>query len=1357
MNGNTLMITNTPGAIINWQQFSIQQNEITRFIQQNAASTVLNRVTGGNPSAILGQLLSNGRVFLINPSGIAFGKGAIVDVAGLTASTLNISDADFASGRMRFAGAGTEGKLTNAGTLRTAEGGHVYLIAPNVENQAGGVISTPKGEVVIAAGKTVELVNSQTPDIHVEFNAPANEAVNAGEIVAASGRIGVYGTLIRNSGVVSASRAVVGDGGKIVFKAVKDVTLDASSRIEANGAKGGDVTIQAETGTLLAQGVIEAKGAEQKGGEIRLLAKQVGLIGNAEVDASGARGGGSVLIGGDFHGDNADVPNAQRAYVGPDAVIRADAVEEGDGGKVVVWADGDTRYYGSISARGGELGGDGGKVEVSGKHSLVFRGNVDTRAPKGRTGSLLLDPDDIVIKNLAADDPAAPNDTDVAGGQILFADGPGGTGTFTISAGKLESLSAATDIKLEANNTITMEALTAPNVLTDATLTLGQTGSVSMTTTNGLIDLGAGNTINLTGGGSFSLSAGTSITTGAIVSKGGAVTLTGGTAASGIITTAAITTTGANGGVGAPGGIGGDGGAVLISNANGGVSAQAITTTGGMGGAGAAPDDSGGKGGNAGTITISATGAISTSNQALIANGGKGGAADGVLATSGAGGDGKAISVSSSGAGITVGAISNVGGAAGDVTGGAAPGAQGQGDTIALNAAGLLALNGTIDALNKAVSLTGNGVALAANKTVTSGTGPLTVDARAGVLTLNSGSLLLGTGTVSLTADDMALDATSQVGGTGAGMGSATTVTLKQSTNGQQIDLGTDTGGKLGLTGAELDTVHASTLKIGDANSGDLSITAAISPATAPTLSLQTGGTISQTAGSTITATGLALRSAGATTLTEANAVTTLAASVTGSASAFQYTGTGAVDVGTVDSLDGISTNGGAVALISGAGGAGNLTLSKNVNTTVGNPLGANVNLTALGATSDVTVNATVTSGSGAISVNAGQDALLGASALTTGNGTAGAVSVVAGRDILDTSGADNTAGTANIQVTGDNAGVTLTAGRDIGAAATGRLDVAYGGTGSDLVLDATGNYQLNLLRSGGTATLDTLTVTARANTTQTIDFDAGLGLTSYTVGTTATDTTLTNVSTSGIDFSYTAATGDLNVGVVDAGATGNVALTSTAGAIADANGAANNVTAASLTASALTGINLDTTITTLTSANVTGLGAIDIRNSGALTVTSATTNDGAITLAADNGTLILTTVSAGGTGSNVTASTTTAGDIAVGSVSAAGGQVSLTAVGAITDANGGANNVTASSLTATAGAGINLDTTITTLTSANVSGTGAIDIRNSGALTVTSATTTDGAITLAADNGTLTLRVTSPWAASRPRAIRCH
>jgi filamentous hemagglutinin family protein len=93
--GGNLTITNSPNAIINWQGFSISDNEAVRFIQQYGSSAVLNRVIGQDPSRILGLLQSNGRVFLINPNGILFGQGARIDVNGLFASTLNISNQDF--------------------------------------------------------------------------------------------------------------------------------------------------------------------------------------------------------------------------------------------------------------------------------------------------------------------------------------------------------------------------------------------------------------------------------------------------------------------------------------------------------------------------------------------------------------------------------------------------------------------------------------------------------------------------------------------------------------------------------------------------------------------------------------------------------------------------------------------------------------------------------------------------------------------------------------------------------------------------------------------------------------------------------------------------------------------------------------------------------------------------------------------------------------------------------------------------------------------------------------------------------------------------------------------------------------
>ena len=96
--GKTLQITNTPGAVIQWQGFSIAADETTRFVQSSAASTVLNRVVGNMPSSLLGQLQSNGRVYLLNPNGVFIGAGAIIDVAGFAASTLRFTDADFLAG-----------------------------------------------------------------------------------------------------------------------------------------------------------------------------------------------------------------------------------------------------------------------------------------------------------------------------------------------------------------------------------------------------------------------------------------------------------------------------------------------------------------------------------------------------------------------------------------------------------------------------------------------------------------------------------------------------------------------------------------------------------------------------------------------------------------------------------------------------------------------------------------------------------------------------------------------------------------------------------------------------------------------------------------------------------------------------------------------------------------------------------------------------------------------------------------------------------------------------------------------------------------------------------------------------------
>jgi filamentous hemagglutinin family protein len=632
-NGNVLNVTNTPGAIIHWQGFSIGVNEITRFIQQSASSTVLNRVVGADPSIILGTLQSNGRVFLINPNGVVFGAGSKVDVSGLVASTLNLTNADFAAGKLRFGDTPGAGNVVNQGSITTPTGGQVYLIAPNVQNH--GVISSPQGEVILAAGKSVEIVDSGTPNLRVEITASNNEALNVGKIIANSGKIGIYAGLIRNSGEVRADGVVVGANGEILLKATKNVTLDQGSVVSASGAAGGKIAVQADTGavtvagtvaatgaqgaggtihisgaqginvettarisadgaqggsvnlvapgsgitvaapvsanaatgfagqialnaavitlagtgahvsasgglgggtivlnggngvtaaqgsfvqavgatggtvqvqadqgsivlqgtieangtdgsggivtvvaqqditldatsrilaagraggemriestngTVLASGLIDARGHDGRGGKVQLLGPYVGLIRRALVDVSGTRGGGTILVGGDFQGLNPDVRNAWRTYVGADVVLRADGGIDGDGGRVIVWADDITRFYGTVSARGGSQSGNGGFVEISGKHNLDFTGHVDTGAAHGTVGNILFDPDNITI--VAG---TGTHDAEVSADNIVdFSDG---SGTFLIGEDALEALSGT--ITLRANNQILVSA-----------------------------------------------------------------------------------------------------------------------------------------------------------------------------------------------------------------------------------------------------------------------------------------------------------------------------------------------------------------------------------------------------------------------------------------------------------------------------------------------------------------------------------------------------------------------------------------------------------------------------------------------------------------------------------------------------------------------------------------------------------------------------------------------------------------------------------------------------------------------------------------------------------------------------------
>ncbi|MCF8175795.1 MAG: filamentous hemagglutinin N-terminal domain-containing protein, partial [Burkholderiaceae bacterium] len=372
-------------AVVNWDSFSVGSQAHVNFDQPSAAAVILNRVQGSDPSAIFGRISANGSVFLTNPSGILFAPGAQVDVGGLVASSLGISDANFLAGKYRFEKVGAGGTVVNQGNLNAASGGFVALIAPQVSNS--GSIEATKGSVGLAAGDTVNLDFDHDGLLSFQVNVAiaAARADNSGVLIADGGRVvmnvqardALLSTVLNNDGVIRA-RSLESRKGEIWL----------------GGGNSGVVSV---SGTLDASGT----GAGETGGVIHVLGNRIQLIG-AAVNASGDAGGGEILLGGDLHGQGA-VANAAFNTIDQNSSVRADAINAGNGGKVIVWSDNTTRYFGAISARGGAVAGDGGFVEVSGKSMLAFHGTADRRAPNGAAGMLLLDPTDLTISATGPD------------------------------------------------------------------------------------------------------------------------------------------------------------------------------------------------------------------------------------------------------------------------------------------------------------------------------------------------------------------------------------------------------------------------------------------------------------------------------------------------------------------------------------------------------------------------------------------------------------------------------------------------------------------------------------------------------------------------------------------------------------------------------------------------------------------------------------------------------------------------------------------------------------------------------------------------------------------------------------------
>jgi len=488
------------------EQFGLDAGEVANFLSNPQIDNILGRVVGGDPSIINGLIQvtgGNSNLYLMNPAGMIFGQGASLNVpASFTATTAN--GIGFAGGWFNATGnnnyqalAGNPnsfaftmeqpGSIVNAGELAVGAGQNLTLLGGTVINT--GTISAVGGGITMTAVPGKNLVRITQEGMLLSLEVEPTAGLDKHSLPTAAGIVPVdLPRLLTGSNLGHATGLTVNPDGTVQLT-------------------GSGMSVPTEAGTAIASGTLDVSGAT--GGSVNVFGDKVSLIG-ANINASGTNGGGNVLIGGDYQGKGT-VPNALHTFVSDDSVINADALSQGNGGKIIVWADDTASIHGSLTARGGLSFGDGGLIETSGKQFLNLTSTPDASAVNGNGGTWLIDPTDITIVN-GGGGAIGTNMVDVAninaalnlGTNVFITTAIGGAqaGDITQNAGAdinktaggdaTLTLDADQDITLNGNITSTSGALNV-QLLADGALNL--TGATINTNGGDFTGNGTGNAV----------------------------------------------------------------------------------------------------------------------------------------------------------------------------------------------------------------------------------------------------------------------------------------------------------------------------------------------------------------------------------------------------------------------------------------------------------------------------------------------------------------------------------------------------------------------------------------------------------------------------------------------------------------------------------------------------------------------------------------------------------------------------------------------------------------------------------------------------------------------------------------------
>ncbi len=418
-------------AILNWSSFNVGRDTDVYF-NQTAGGTdqanwiALNRVTDPSlaPSRILGTIKAEGQVYVVNKNGIVFGGSSQVNVNSFVASSLSLSDEQFRAGinaqlviyddgsgngkiakpqfgylgqgqPLSYLGLNAPGQVAGvaigdapgdvtiaAGAqITTASGGKALVFAPHVIN--AGRISAPDGQVILAAGEQVYLIDDKFggvrglevavsapmrwmfdyyammaatrldkfsnlnafsgdlqnivfPEMTARAAAVGYSVINDGMVQASHGNITLMSRQITQNGALEASTALNNRDGSIILRAFEGGMMSYASSISAGSPlrywKTGTLILGPDSVTTAMPDLTDTSEIEQSSLSTRYSPGRIEMRGtliDIEARASVIVPAGKISIVASTLADVGETPitgehnlyDGSRVYIGEDAYL----------------------------------------------------------------------------------------------------------------------------------------------------------------------------------------------------------------------------------------------------------------------------------------------------------------------------------------------------------------------------------------------------------------------------------------------------------------------------------------------------------------------------------------------------------------------------------------------------------------------------------------------------------------------------------------------------------------------------------------------------------------------------------------------------------------------------------------------------------------------------------------------------------------------------------------------------------------------------------------------------------------------------------------------------------------------------